>query len=141
MTTMPHELLHDVTALVLLSTGIPVLFLAWRAYRSRPRRSPLTAVGGARPTLFALLTAGLSFGSLVLAGLAFRAAAVDATLLTVAAAALGAFALRAARSARFNGVVTIPLVGLIGIAALLAVAGPQPTIEHHVHAETSRNAR
>jgi hypothetical protein len=130
---MWHDLLHSVAAATLVLTGIPFLYLAWRAYRRRPRRSPLTAAGGALPAVFAVTTAMCACGAVFIASLATRAAPVDAAALTLIAASLGAMSLHAGHRARFDGVVTIPLIGLIGIAALLAIAGPQRTIDHHTH--------
>ena len=133
---MWHEVLHGLTAAVLVLTGIPFLFLASRASARRPRRAPLLAVGAARGSIFAVLTSLLICTAVALGAFAARATTTDAALLSMAAAVLGATALRTVRSARFDGIVAVPLVGLIGIAALLAVAGPQRAIEHHAHTET-----
>lgn len=137
MTPLWHDLLHDATAAIFLLTGIPFLFLASRASARRPRRAPLLAAGAARGPIFATITALLACAALTLGAYAARASAVDAAVLSMAAAALGGIALRTVRSARFDSIVTIPLVGLIGIAALLAIAGPQRTIDHHAHTDTS----
>jgi len=133
---MWHDVLHGLTAAVLVLTGIPFLFLALRASTRRPRRAPLLAVGAARGPVFAVLTSLLICAAVALGALAARATMTDAALLSMTAAALGGIALRTARSARFDGIVTIPLVGLIGIATLLAVAGPQRATPHHAHTET-----
>ena len=137
MTMVSHEVLHAVLAAVLVFTGVPLLILATRACSRRPRRAPLIAVGDARGPVFAGLTALLAFAALALGAYAARASTGEATFLSMAAALFGAIAFRTVRSARFDGIVAIPLVGLLGIAALLAIAGPQPTIDHHTHVEMS----
>jgi hypothetical protein len=138
---MWHDLLHGLTAAVLVLTGMPFLILASRASRSRPRRSPPHAAGDARSSTFLLLTVLLAGAALAAAVVATRSPLIESALLSMAAAMFGSVALRTVRRARFDSLVTIPLVGLLGVAALLAIAGPQRTIEHHVHAETMTTAR
>jgi hypothetical protein len=138
---MWHDLVHGLTAAILVLTGIPFLFLASRASHSRPRRSPPHAAGDARSTVFAAVTAVAWGTALTAASLAARSPLLESLFLSMAAALLGAVALRTARRARFDSLVTIPLVGLLGIAALLAIAGPQRAIEHRAHPETSAMAR
>jgi hypothetical protein len=128
---MLHDLLHGLTAAILILTGIPFLFLASRASHSRPRRSPPHAAGDARARLFAAITTAAACAALTIAVLAVRSPLLESAVLAMVAALLGAVELRMARRACFDSLVTIPLVGLLGIAALLAIAGPQRTIEHH----------
>jgi hypothetical protein len=141
VTLMSHDLLHGITAAILVLTGIPFLFLASRASQSRPRRSPPHAAGDARSTLFAAITALAACAALAAAVVAGRSPLLESVALSMVAALLGVAALRTVRRARFDSLVTIPLVGLLGIAALVAIAGPQRTIEHDSHSEKIATAR
>ncbi|MDQ2953093.1 MAG: hypothetical protein M3R54_12620 [Chloroflexota bacterium] len=126
-----HSLLHPLTAAVFLLTGLPILFLSMRAWSRRPRRPLRRPTGPRRATVYAVVTAMASGIAIVLLMTAARSAALsEAVLASTGTALAGAIALHSVRRASFAGVSTVPLVGLLGIATLLAVAGPQPEAMH-----------
>ena len=132
-----HELLHVLSAAILLLTGLPILFLSVRAWSRRPRR-PLRRPAGPTPaTLYAAATA-LALGAAAISLMtAARATALpDAVVASTAAALLGATTLHAARRASFAGVTAIPVLGLVGLATLLAIAGPQTSGDAQIHGAT-----
>lgn len=126
-----HSLLHPLTAAVFLLTGMPILFLALREWSRHPRRPLRLPSGPTRATGHAVAATVATGAAIVLLMAAARSTALtDAVATSTATAVAGAIAFHAFRRASFSSLSSVPLVGLLGIATLLAVAGPQPETAH-----------
>lgn len=126
-----HELVHSGAAVLLVVLGSALLFLASRAWTREREAARPSWIADRRGSIHAAIAVSALGAAVVLLMLAARAVTLqDAVATSTLTALLGALTLHSVRRASFNEIATIPLVGLVGIATLLAVAGPQPALSH-----------